>query len=252
MRSRETAPDRRRVVALLAGGTGTRMGAEVPKQLLEVGGRTLLEHALRTIHAHPAVDAVVLVMAPDHLDAARRIVADGGYADKVVAVVAGGATRSDSTVAALDALDELDDLDAPGAQEPTALLVHDAARPLVTTRVLDDCWAALAEHAVVNVAVGSTDTVVEVDGDGRVVRTLDRAALRRVQTPQGFHAEVLREAHRRAALDPGFAATDDCGVVMRYLPEQEVVVVEGDERNLKVTTPVDLAVVAALLGDDHR
>ena len=80
--------------------------------------------------------------------------------------------------------------------------------------------------------------------------TLDRATLRRVQTPQGFRSEVLREAYARAAQDPDFTATDDCGVVMRYLPEQPVVVVAGDERNLKVTNPVDLEVVAALLATD--
>ncbi len=237
----QPAPRLRRVVALLAGGTGTRIGAAVPKQLLEVGGRTLLEHALGTFHAHPDVDEIVLVMAPGHLDVARGIVERGRYADKVTSIVPGGATRSDSTVAALAAIGE----------DPVLLLVHDAARPLVTPRIVTDCWAALATHPVVNVAVVSTDTVVEVDPAGRVLRTLDRSALRRVQTPQGFRSEVLRAAHDLAAADPGHTATDDCGVVMRYLPAQEVFVVPGDERNLKVTTPVDLRVVAALLADDH-
>ncbi len=231
---------RRRVAVLLAGGTGTRIGSALPKQLLEVGGRTLLEHALRRFHAHPDVDAITVVMAPGHLDAARAVVAQG-YADKVTSVVEGGATRSDSTVAALATLGD----------EPSLVLLHDAARPLVPARVIGDCWAALATNAVVNVAVTSTDTVIEVDADDRVVRTLDRSVLRRVQTPQGFHSEVLRAAYDLAGRDPDFTATDDCGVVMRYLPGQEVVVVEGDERNLKVTTPVDLQVVAALLDDDH-
>lgn len=225
------------VVALLAGGTGTRMGSELPKQLLEVGDRTLLEHALRTFHAHPCVDHVVIVMARGHLDAARELVAAGGYADKVRAVVPGGATRADSTRAALAAL--------TGA--PCNLLVHDAARPLVTSRIIDDCFAELASHPVVNVAVASADTIVEVDTDGLVVDIPPRASLRRVQTPQAFHSEVLAEAYTRAAADPGFAATDDCGVVRRYLPDVPIVVVAGDERNLKVTTRQDLLVVEALL-----
>lgn len=232
--------ERRRVVALLAGGTGRRVGGGVPKQLLEVAGRSLLDHALGAFCAHPLVEAVVVVMAPGHLDAARRIVEEGGYADTVVAVVEGGATRSASTVAALTAL-------ADRGEEPCLLLVHDAARPLVTARIISDCFAALASGPVVNVAIPSADTIVEVDDGGLVVATPDRTRLLRVQTPQGFHSEVLARAHTLAAADPDFAATDDCSVVMRYLPEHPVVVVPGDERNLKVTTPTDLAVVAALL-----
>ncbi|MEJ7795020.1 MAG: 2-C-methyl-D-erythritol 4-phosphate cytidylyltransferase [Nocardioides sp.] len=235
---------RRRVAVLLAGGTGTRIGTAIsgdtPKQLLEIGGRTLLEHALRAFHAHPDVDAITLVMAADHLDAAQTIVDRGGYADKVTAVVTGGRTRSDSTVAALATLPD----------EPCLVLVHDAARPLVTGRIIGDCFEALATYPVVNVAIESADTIVAVDADGRVRNTLDRSMLRRVQTPQGFRSEVLREAYALAAQDPDFAATDDCGVVMRYLPDQPVVVVPGDERNLKVTTRVDLEVVAALLAAD--
>jgi len=232
---------RRRVAVLLAGGSGTRIGSDAPKQLLEIGGRTVLEHGLRTFHAHPDVDAITIVMAEDHLDAALAIVKMGGYDDKVTAVVPGGLTRSDSTVAALATLGD----------NPCLVLVHDAARPLVTARIISDCFESLASYPVVNVAIESADTIVAVDTDGRVRDTLDRSLLRRVQTPQGFRSEVLREAYALAARDPHFTATDDCGVVMRYLPDQPVVVVPGDERNLKVTTPVDLQVVAALLaGDD--
>lgn len=229
---------RRRVAVLLAGGTGTRIGGAVPKQLLQVAGRPLLEHALLAFHSHELVEEITLVMAPGHLDAARQLVDAGGYGDKVTAVVPGGDTRSESTVAGLAALGE----------EPCHVLVHDAARPLVTARIITDCYRALAAYRAVNVAVASPDTVIEVDAAGLQRRTLPRDSLRRVQTPQGFDSEVLREAYARAAADPGFAATDDCGVVARYLPHEPIAVVAGDERNLKVTTPVDLEVVAALLG----
>ncbi|HEX6149534.1 2-C-methyl-D-erythritol 4-phosphate cytidylyltransferase [Nocardioides sp.] len=230
------------VVALLAGGTGTRIGSETPKQLLTVAGRTLLEHALRAFHAHPGVDAITLVMAPGHLDEARSIVRAGRYHDKVTAVVEGGATRSDSTRAALATL----------PARPCHVLVHDAARPLVTARIITDCLAALAAYPAVNVAIESVDTLVTVDQAGFVVDSPPRASLRRVQTPQGFHSEVLIEAYARAAADPDFTATDDCSVVARYLPDQPIVVVAGDERNLKVTTPVDLEIAAALLRDGSR
>ena len=230
---------RRRVAVLLAGGTGTRIGAEVPKQLLHVAGRSLLEHALVAFHSHELVEAITLVMAPAHVEAARELVDSGGYDDKVTALVPGGATRSESTVAGLATLGDA----------PCDVLVHDAARPLVTARIITDCYRALATYRAVNVAVASADTVIEVDADGLQRRTLPRDSLRRVQTPQGFHSEVLREAYARASADPEFAATDDCGVVARYLPDEPITVIEGDQSNLKVTTPVDLQVVAALLRD---
>ena len=228
-----------RAVALLAGGTGTRVGSDLPKQLIEVAGRPLLEHSLATFHSHPLVDEIVIVMAQGYLDAARTLGDEGGYADKVTAVVPGGTSRSDSTVAALAAL-----------PADCHVLVHDAARPLVTARIITDCYEALATYNAVNVAVESVDTLVEVGDDGLVRSTPPRESLRRVQTPQGFRAQVLREAYARAAGDPAFTATDDCSVVARYLPDQPIAVVRGDERNLKVTTPVDLQVVEALLAGE--
>ncbi len=154
----------------------------------------------------------------------------------------GGATRRDSPRAALAAL----------PSEPCHVLVHDAARPLVTARIITDCLASLASYPAVNVAIESADTLVAVDEAGLVVDTPPRASLRRVQTPQGFRSEVLAEAYALASADPEFAATDDVSVVRRYLPDEPVVVVAGDERNLKVTTPVDLEIVAALLGAGGR
>jgi len=224
----------RRVAVLLAGGTGSRTGLEMPKQLVEVGGRTVLEHALRALHDHPQVDDVVVVMAPGHLDAARAVAA--GY-PKVSAVLPGGTTRTASTLAALAHLGDEDCL----------LLLHDAARPLLPQRVIDDCLAALADHGAVATAVPSTDTVFEVGPQGTITGVPARAGLRRAQTPQGFRSDVLRRAYASAGADPDFVATDDCSVVHHYLPEVPVAVVDGDEVNLKVTSRLDLAVVEALL-----
>jgi 2-C-methyl-D-erythritol 4-phosphate cytidylyltransferase len=224
----------RTVAVLLAGGTGTRTGLDRPKQLVEVGGRTVLEHGLRALHDHPDVDDVLVVMAPDHLDAARRLV-DGW--PKVREVLPGGETRTASTLAALAHLGDTD----------TRLLLHDAARPLLPARVVTDVLAALDTHGAVATGVPSTDTVLEVGPDGTLVGVPPRESLRRAQTPQGFHADVLRRAYAAAAADPGFLATDDCSVVHRYLPDVPVAVVEGDEANLKVTTALDLVLVEELL-----
>ena len=231
----DASPGRpRRVAVLLAGGTGTRTGLDRPKQLAELGGRTILEHALRALHDHPEVDEVLVVMAPGHLAAARDVTA--GY-PKVSAVIPGGDTRTASTLAALAHLGSADCL----------LLLHDAARPLLPARVVTDCLAALADHGAVATAVPSTDTVFEVGPDGNVSGVPDRERLRRAQTPQGFHADVLRRAYVAAADDADFVATDDCSVVHRYLPDVPVAVVAGDEANLKVTSRLDLVVVEELL-----
>lgn len=223
---------------LLAGGIGTRVGGDLPKQLIEVGGRPLLEHALATFHDHDAVSDILVVMAAAHLTAAEALAA--AY-PKVRAVLPGGATRSESTLAALAALRELDD--------DELVLLHDAARPLVTGRMVDDCLAALVEHDAVGTVVESADTIWQVDGEGHLAGIPPRAGLRRVQTPQGFRVGALRAAYDVALRDPGFEATDDCAVVFRYTPAVTVALVPGDVRNLKVTTPGDLRVVEALLRD---
>jgi len=124
------------------------------------------------------------------------------------------------------------------------ILIHDAVRPGVSGSLIGRVCAALRSHAVANVVLPVVDTLIEVDADGRMRRVPDRALLRRVQTPQGFHAPVLFEAYRRALADPEFRATDDCSVVFRYCPEIDIALVPGEERNLKLTYPEDLTVLA--------
>ena len=127
------------------------------------------------------------------------------------------------------------------------ILIHDAVRPGVSLSLIGRVCAALRSHAVANVVLPVVDTLIEVDADGRMHRVPNRALLRRVQTPQGFHAPVLFEAYRRALADPNFRATDDCSVVFRYCPEIDIALVPGEERNLKLTYPEDLTVLAHYL-----
>ena len=232
--SAETVPV---VAVLLAGGVGSRMGSDQPKQLLELGGRTVLEHSLTAFHEHPDVDEVLVVMAGDHLAAAEQVAA--GH-PKVTGVVEGGRTRSESTMRALERLGDRECL----------VLVHDAARPLVSAEVIGRCIEALVDHPAVLVAVPATDTMVEVDADETVRSVPPRSSLRRVQTPQGFRSDVLRSAYAAAEADPDFVATDDASVVFHYLPGHSVAVVAGEERNLKVTTPLDLQLAESLLRAD--
>lgn len=227
----------RNVAVVLAGGTGTRIGHAVPKQLLALAGRPVIEHSVAVLQHCPAIDEIVVVMAAGHLETVRELVAAGGY-DKVRSIVPGGGSRSDSTVAALAVL---------GATEIN-VLVHDAARPLVTEQIVAANVAALAGHAAVTTAIPSADTVIAVDPAGmRMVETLARPRLRRLQTPQSFRLSTLRAAYAAAALDPAFTATDDATVVLRYAPGVPIAVVPGSEENLKITDPVDLDLAEELL-----
>jgi 2-C-methyl-D-erythritol 4-phosphate cytidylyltransferase len=228
------------VAVVLGGGTGTRFGGLLPKQLLALDGRTLVEHCVAAFGQAPGIDEVLLVMSPGFVDEAAKLVGDLGGVQGGCTVIEGGASRAGSVRNALAYLT------ARYPAEKTGVLLHDAARPLVDQRVIMDCVAALREHDAVGTAVPSSDTIV-VARDGVMSHVPPREALLRCQTPQCFRLSVINQAHARAAQDPGFVPTDDCGVVLRYLPEVPVHVVLGSERNIKVTYPGDLTIAEVLL-----
>ena len=232
----------RMVAVVLGGGVGERLAASVPKQLLTLGGTTLIERCVAAFEAAPGVDEILVVMARGYTGKVEALLAEGGYR-KVTGVIEGGQTRPDSTRVALAAI-------AAGGGD-CGVLLHDAARPLVDQRIIADCVAALAEHDAAGVAVPASDTMV-VTADG-VMRSMPRReTLHRCQTPQCFRLPVITRAHELAAADPGYSPTDDCGVVMRYLPDVPVHIVPGSERNIKITYPHDLAVAEALLAPGGR
>lgn len=233
----------RNVAVILAGGTGTRVGLDIPKQLIKVAGRPIIEHTIIAFSQSPLIDEIIIMMAPGYLDPVRAIVKNGGY-QKVTQVLEGAGPelgRSGTTQLALAAL---------GNQECNVLL-HDAVRPLVSQAVIEANIRALESYQAVDTAIASADTIIQVDGTlARGVRVGDdqpvisdvlaRALLRRGQTPQSFRLSVIRKAYEFANQDPGFTATDDCTVVLRYLPDIPIAVVNGHERNMKVTEPIDV------------
>ena len=226
----------RNVAVVLAGGTGTRIGGNVPKQLIPIAGKPILEHSIAAMQRSPLIDEILVVMAPGYLEQVRALVEGGGY-DKVSQILPGAETRNGSTAVALAAL---------GDQECNVIL-HDAARPLVSQKILAANVAALVHHLAVHTAIASADTVIRVDQRNRVADVLPRHLLRRAQTPQSFRLSTIRAAYAKAAGDPDFTATDDSTVVLRYLPGVDITVVDGHERNLKVTQPIDVSIAEMLL-----
>ena len=219
----------RNVAVVLAGGTGTRVGLDIPKQLIKIAGKPIIEHTIAAMQESPLVDEILVLMAPGYLDEVRAIVRNG-Y-DKVTQILEGAGTRNDTTATALAALGDVE----------CNVLLHDAVRPLVSQTIIAANVAALQTYEAVDTAIPSADTVVQVDPDaGNIADVLPRHLLRRGQTPQSFRLSTIRAAYAKAALDPNFSATDDCTVVLRYLPEVPVAVVSGHERNMKVTEPIDV------------
>ena len=237
----------RMVAVVLGGGVGQRLGAGRPKQLITLGGTTLIERCVAAFEAAPGVDEILVVMARGYTGQVEALLAD--RYPKVTAVVEGGQTRPESVRVALAAIASREAGASPG--DDCGVLLHDAGRPLVDQRIIADCVAALREHDAAGVAVPASDTMV-VTGNGVMQSMPRRETLHRCQTPQCFRLSVITRAHELAAADPGFSPTDDCGVVMRYLPGVPVHIVPGSERNIKVTYPHDLAVAEALLNSGLR
>lgn len=219
------------IAIILAGGTGTRMKLGMPKQLLKIAGRPIIEHTLDTFENNPLIDEVIVMMTPGYVDEIKPVT---DKFSKVYKVLEGGETRNDTTQIALAEIDE-----------ECNVLIHDAVRPFVSDAIIKRCVEALDEYSAVDVAIPSTDTVIEVEES--IIQSIpDRSRLQRGQTPQAFKLSAIKAAYEKARLDGDFKATDDCGVVVQYTPEVPVAVVMGDEGNIKVTHPLDASVADKL------
>ncbi len=229
----------RTVAVVLAGGSGLRLGGAVPKQLQLLAGRTLLEHSVAAFDAAPGIDEVIVVLPAAFLPTGEELLA--GQYRKLAKIIPGGVDRPGSTRCAIELLSN------GGAD--CNVLFHDAARPLVDQRIIADCVAGLRNCEALGVVVPTADTIAQLT-DGTMISIPPRESLGRCQTPQGFRLSVIRRAHELAAADPAFSATDDCGIVLRYLPDVKVRTIKGSERNLKITYPADLRLAESYLTSD--
>ncbi|MBN9416445.1 MAG: 2-C-methyl-D-erythritol 4-phosphate cytidylyltransferase [Candidatus Eremiobacteraeota bacterium] len=218
-------------VIVTAAGSSRRMGG-VNKLLMPLHGKPLLVHTLSYFEKHSLVRGVVVSAPADQREVYLSLVREHGLS-KVVAVVAGGAERQDSIRNALGAL-------SCSAEE--AVAIHDGARPCLSGDLLERLVEALqgAEGSLPMVAV--KDTIKRVDGQGKVLQTLVRSELFAAQTPQVFRYAAIVEAHRKAHAE-GYLGTDDCSLIEYF--GGTIRAVEGDYRNLKVTTPEDVEMVEA-------
>jgi 2-C-methyl-D-erythritol 4-phosphate cytidylyltransferase/2-C-methyl-D-erythritol 2,4-cyclodiphosphate synthase len=226
-----------RVTAIIAAaGAGRRLGAAKPKQLIDIGGGSMLQHVLTAFHQHPRIDEIVVVL-PQGTATAFLLGKVSGRASPEVRTAIGGERRQDSVANAFDAVSETTDV----------VLIHDAARPFVTADLIDRTIDAAAQHGAAIAALQSRDTVKRVDASGTITGTLPRETIYLAQTPQGFRRDVLAQAI--AAARSGVEATDEAALAERA--GYKVHVVEGDAGNVKVTTAEDLEAARVRIGQQR-
>ncbi len=218
------------VGVILAGGVGSRSGLSTPKQFYKVAGKTVMEHTIDVFERHRGIDEIAVVVNSSLVREVESIILRNRWT-KLKKVLIGGKERYDSSLAAIRAYDYDPDCN---------LIFHDAVRPLLSDRIIDDIISALNEYNAIDVAVPATDTIIQVDETGNLIDNIpNRRLLRRGQTPQAFKQKIISKAYELALKDPDFVSSDDCGTVVRYLPDERVFVVTGEESNMKLTYKED-------------
>ena len=218
------------IAIILAGGIGQRLGEPIPKQFLKVAGKKVIEHTLDVFQNHPLIDEIAVVSNPYYIQEVENIFIKNRYS-KLKKILQGGKERCHSSLAAINAYD---------TGEEVNLIFHDAVRPLVNDRIISDCISALDIYDAEDVAIKTTDTIIQADDENRIIGIPPRHFLRNGQTPQAFKLSVIKRAYELALQDPEFKTTDDCGVVYKYLPDKFVYIVEGELFNMKLTYKEDL------------
>ncbi|MDR0741853.1 MAG: 2-C-methyl-D-erythritol 4-phosphate cytidylyltransferase [Puniceicoccales bacterium] len=223
---------------LLASGIGERIGSDLPKQFLKISGMTILEHSVEIFERNGSIDEIIIIVHGQFVDFCKKILAQNGF-KKIGKILVGGATRQMSSFIGVNSI----------AEGEAKVLIHDAVRPLISDRVINDCVAALDKYDAVDVAIPTADTIIEIN-DAMVVEDIPpRQLLMRGQTPQAFKLGIIKRAHFLAA-SSSVKFTDDCGLVKMF-DLAKIHVVRGEEGNIKITHPIDLFIADKLFQIKH-
>lgn len=216
---------------IVAGGVGSRMGADIPKQFLELSGKPVIAYTIEAFSKCSAVDEIVIVTLEDYIVFCKDIVDTFGFS-KVKSIVAGGDTRQKSVYKGLSVV------------TGEYVLIHDGARPFIRDEVIKECVKTVVDGCACAVGVKVTDTLKIADDNKIIMSTPDREHMYFIQTPQAFNTAEICEAHKHAS-ENGFNGTDDAMLYERL--GKMVKVVEGDYTNIKITTPIDIAIMEAYI-----
>ncbi len=219
------------IAIIVAAGSGTRFGADVPKQFLEIGGKPVLIHTLERFEMCAAIDKIVLVLAESEIENFQKTL-QRFYLRKLGKIITGGNTRAESVRNAINSLDKNVEIVA----------VHDGARPLVSSEEITQTIEKASEKGAACLVGKITDTIKQIEND-KIIGTIDRESLRRAQTPQTFRIEILQKAFADGNFDA--SATDECFLVEKA--GFEIFITEGSTKNIKITTREDFALAEKLL-----
>jgi 2-C-methyl-D-erythritol 4-phosphate cytidylyltransferase len=223
-------------VIVLAGGKGTRMGADTPKQYMEIIGKPILAHTLSRFQESDIVDEIILVVPSTDIGYCEAEIKNRYSLSKISNIVCGGSDRQESAYNGLKAVTNTD----------SVIMVHDGVRPFTDCELIKNVYEAACTLGAVIPAVKITDTI-KVSPDGhRVSKTIDRENLMAVQTPQAFHYEILQNAYIKAARD-GYKGTDDASLA--EYAGYDVYLVKGDKKNIKITTADDFLYAGYIFGE---
>lgn len=217
---------------IAAGGTGKRIGDPMPKQFIEIAGKPIIIHTLAYFYHNANIYDVVVSIHKDWALHLERLISESGFADKC-RIVVGGISRQDSIKNALDTITDCD-----------IVLIHDAVRPFVTDKIIDDLIKAAVKYGAALPGLTPVNTIKILSDNNTVRSTPERSQLTSVQTPQAFKLSIIREANENA-YKKSYLGTDDASLV--EYAGFEVKVVEGDEQNIKITRPIDILVAEEII-----
>lgn len=222
-------------VVIAAGGSGTRFGTDMPKQFVDLCGEPVISHTIAKFQKSPSISQIVIATHKDYLVFCSDVANSFGFS-KVTSIIEGGQTRQQSVLKGLKALSK--DIDH--------VLIHDAARPLVSVETIEKCCMETAKYGACAAGTTAIDTI-KISEDGEFVDgTIDRSKIWQIQTPQCFNKEFILKCHKNAAFE-GIEATDDCFLAEYY--GAKIKLVDAGRENIKITNYSDLAVAEVLLND---
>jgi 2-C-methyl-D-erythritol 4-phosphate cytidylyltransferase len=225
------------IAVILASGTGSRFGAKLPKQFVRLAGKPVIQYTIEAFEKARDVDEILIVVKQEFVEYVYEIINTQNFS-KVTKVIIGGEERYDSTLSALNAIKD----------NEANLIIHDAVRPFISEDIINRCIEGLNKANAVDVVIDAVDTIVQVN-TGVVTSIPDRRFLKRGQTPQAFKLSILKNAYNLFMKDNEKLATDDCGIVLKYLPDETIATVYGDESNFKITHQQDIYLADNLIKD---
>ncbi len=224
------------IAIILASGTSERLNnLNTVKQFVKIAGKTVIEHTLDVFEKNTSIDEIIIVTREEYKNYCFELIQKNNF-KKIKNIINGGKTRRESSFNALSAIN---------CNENDNILIHDAVRPFVSDKIINDCMEALEKYQAVDVAIPSADTIIEINDNNLITNIPKRKYLRRGQTPQAFKFGIIKKAHILAEQDKNIEVTDDCGLIKKF-NLAEVFVVGGDDFNIKITYPIDIDIADKL------